>query len=94
MILAKPCALLTTHHLRKDDGEEFNETAPLVPPKQVLQVRMKEGSTKTEREDIINGLRNFIPDSTVLVFDTTALLKATQVAIDMLVLFFNIGTRL
>lgn len=54
---------------------------------------MRAGATDENREDVINGLRNFIPDSTVLVFDTTQLLSATDVAVNMLVLFFNIGAH-
>lgn len=68
----------------------FNDTVPSTPPKQTLLVRMRAGASKLDREDVINGLRNFIPDSTVLVFDTHALLDATDVAVSMLVLFFNI----
>lgn len=66
------------------------EEPPAQPPKQKLLVRMTDGASREDREAVLNGLRNFIPDSTTLVVDTRELLDTTHVGTSILVLFFNI----
>jgi len=63
---------------------------PDVPPKNKLQVRLKSNPSFEEREKIINGLRNFINDDLIQVLDTNDVIGSTQVALDILTLFFNL----
>eukprot|EP01104_Vermistella_antarctica_P011774 TRINITY_DN3326_c1_g2_i1.p1 TRINITY_DN3326_c1_g2~~TRINITY_DN3326_c1_g2_i1.p1 ORF type:complete len:1301 (+),score=387.68 TRINITY_DN3326_c1_g2_i1:217-4119(+) len=63
---------------------------PSVPPKQRLLVKLRPGATRDDREGIINGLRNFITDDTVFVFDTQAILATTDTATTLMLLFFNL----
>lgn len=67
-----------------------NSSFPLVPPKQKVLVNLKSGLSRDQREQVINGLRNYLPNDSFLVFDTTDLLKSTSVAINMLIVFFNV----
>eukprot|EP01119_Soliformovum_irregulare_P011698 TRINITY_DN2957_c0_g2_i5.p1 TRINITY_DN2957_c0_g2~~TRINITY_DN2957_c0_g2_i5.p1 ORF type:complete len:779 (-),score=230.88 TRINITY_DN2957_c0_g2_i5:26-2362(-) len=58
------------------------------PPKAFLRVMMKSGSTMTERETIMNGLRNFISDDLTSIQDSIELVASTGDAIDILNIFF------
>ena len=60
------------------------------PLKQRVFIKIKEGSSLADRELIMNGLRNFIEDSTSVVLDTTDLLETTDVATFVLLLFFDL----
>jgi len=61
-----------------------------VPNKAALRVRMSSRHTQSDREIIINGLRNYVKDSTTQIFDTQDILDSTQVAVNLLNLFFYI----
>jgi ABC-type antimicrobial peptide transport system permease subunit len=56
-----------------------------------LRVRLKSGATQSDRETVMNGLRNFVDDDLTQVIDTVSLVDSTKVALDLLTLFFNLG---
>jgi len=59
-----------------------------VPAKQILLVKTTTTATVLDREGVINGIRNYLSDDSVIVTNTLDLLQSTQVAIDMLDTFF------
>ncbi|EGC28601.1 hypothetical protein DICPUDRAFT_159955 [Dictyostelium purpureum] len=61
---------------------------PEVVPKSKVLVKFKEGSTLSEREYIINGIRNFIKTDNIQVMDTQHLLDTTSTAVTILNIFF------
>lgn len=73
-----------------DETLELLGDIPSTPDKQRLFIRVKKDSSLEEREIIMNGLRNFIEDSTTVVLDTQDLLDSTDVATFVLLLFFDI----
>ena len=73
-----------------EEADELVGEVPSTPPKQRLFIRIKAKSTLAERELVMNGLRNFLQDSTTVVLDTTDLLATTEVATWALLLFFDL----
>jgi len=67
-----------------------NSSIPSQPPKQKVLVKLKSGASRDDREFVINGLRNFLPNDQFLVFDTTDFVESASVAIDLLIVFFNV----
>jgi len=83
----------TFYRLMKDgwDAKDRGTTKmEEVPNKAGLRVRMTSKHTQLDREVIINGLRNYIKDSTTQIVDTQDILDSTQVAVNLLNLFFYI----
>eukprot|EP01117_Protostelium_nocturnum_P011015 TRINITY_DN3998_c0_g1_i1.p1 TRINITY_DN3998_c0_g1~~TRINITY_DN3998_c0_g1_i1.p1 ORF type:complete len:209 (+),score=43.24 TRINITY_DN3998_c0_g1_i1:284-910(+) len=58
--------------------------------KQTLRVKLRSNPSEDEREYIVNGLRNFVKDSTTQIIDTKNVLDTTKVAVTLLNLFFYI----
>jgi ABC-type antimicrobial peptide transport system permease subunit len=71
-------------------NEQNTDAAPAVPNKARLMIRLNPNANSTDKAYIIDGLRNFLPDSSTFVIDTQELIGSTAVATDLLVLFFNI----
>lgn len=92
-VLAEPAYLRLLNSAR-----EFAASGPGSPPfppldrapKQKVMVRVTAGATASEREDVLNGLRTlFVSDRTFAV-DTRDTVAGTELAIDMLTLFFTV----
>jgi len=66
------------------------DTLPAKPGKMTLRVKLKDNASQAERESIANGLRNFIKDNLTQLIDTADLVGATQIAVTLLTLFFNL----
>jgi len=62
---------------------------PPKPPKLVLLIRLKDDSPKEEREAVIDGIRNLVPQNTAMIVDTRDVVSSTQVALNILTFFFN-----
>jgi len=58
------------------------------PPKQILIVKTKPSATLIEREGVINGIRNFLNDDSIIVQNTQDLIDSTEIAVNLLDLFF------
>eukprot|EP00026_Physarum_polycephalum_P001035 Phypoly_transcript_01036.p1 GENE.Phypoly_transcript_01036~~Phypoly_transcript_01036.p1 ORF type:complete len:1168 (+),score=174.37 Phypoly_transcript_01036:78-3581(+) len=61
---------------------------PLSPPKQTLLIRTKPEATLFEREGVINGVRNFLSDDSIIVQNTQDIIDSTKIAVNLLDLFF------
>lgn len=60
------------------------------PPAERLMIKSIDGATLQQREDIINGVRNFITKDLIFIFDVEILLQSTRMATTIILLFFNI----
>lgn len=58
------------------------------PPKQTLIVKTKPSATLLEREGVINGIRNFLTDDSIVVQNTQDLIDSTEIAVNLLDVFF------
>ncbi|KAF2072454.1 hypothetical protein CYY_006230 [Polysphondylium violaceum] len=63
---------------------------PAVPPKSKILVKLKASATQSQRDNVINGIRNFIKTDNIQVVDTQFLLNNTETAITILNLFFYV----
>merc|ERR1712070_319113 len=59
-------------------------------PKERLFVKLAEGLSKDQREDVINGLRTFFSSDQVQAIDTRTLIDSISVATDLMNLFFQV----
>ena len=66
-------------------GDLYGATSP----KQRLLIRLAEGASLSQREDVINGLRTYFKSDRLLVTDTASIIDTTMVAVDMMNLFFQ-----
>jgi len=80
--------------LRKAADFVGAHTQDVVPAKQILLVKTTAAATILDREGVINGIRNYLMDDSVVITNTLDLLQSTQVAVDMLDMFFYIVTVL
>jgi ABC-type antimicrobial peptide transport system permease subunit len=64
--------------------------APSIAPKQKLLIKVTDGASRDEREDLINGLRTFFRNDKTLAIDTVALVDSTKDAVDLMNLFFEL----
>jgi ABC-type antimicrobial peptide transport system permease subunit len=64
--------------------------APAKSPKAKLLVKLKPNTPREQREDVLNGLRNFFTSNKIVSQDTQTVLDSTQSAADLLNLFFNV----
>ena len=71
--------------MRDAVGDLYGSTSP----KQRLLVRLTDGATLSQREDVVNGLRTFFKSDRLLVTDTASIIATTMVAVDMMNLFFQ-----
>lgn len=71
---------------KRRDGEVMPER----PPKQYLRIKMKSGSSTTDRDIIMNGVRNYLKDDTTQILNTQDMLDSTQIAVRLLDVFFYI----
>eukprot|EP01087_Luapelamoeba_hula_P011389 TRINITY_DN3089_c0_g1_i1.p1 TRINITY_DN3089_c0_g1~~TRINITY_DN3089_c0_g1_i1.p1 ORF type:complete len:1336 (+),score=202.48 TRINITY_DN3089_c0_g1_i1:44-4051(+) len=69
--------------------DRFLQYTP-IPRKAKLLVNMHADATRDEREFVVNGLKNFVKYSNILVSDTTELIGSTQFAVSLLSLFFYV----
>eukprot|EP01091_Cochliopodium_minus_P014119 TRINITY_DN4729_c1_g3_i1.p1 TRINITY_DN4729_c1_g3~~TRINITY_DN4729_c1_g3_i1.p1 ORF type:complete len:1147 (+),score=296.15 TRINITY_DN4729_c1_g3_i1:490-3441(+) len=60
------------------------------PPKQFLYIRMLDDSTSKQTEYVIDSIRNYIKDDSIIIVDVKAIVNTTQTAVNSLILFFNI----
>lgn len=67
---------------------------PVPSPKATLLVRLKENPSAEERDFVTNGIRNFINSDFTQVIAVQDLVDSTKLAINGLVLFFNISMQL
>jgi len=63
---------------------------PSSPPKQRVLVKLVPGATKSQREDVINGLRTYFVSDKTITFDTQTLIETLHTSVDMMTLFFQI----
>jgi len=61
---------------------------PASPPKQTLLIKTKASATLFEREGVINGVRNFLTDDSIIVQNTQDIIDSTKIAVNLLDLFF------
>eukprot|EP01107_Rhizomastix_libera_P010431 TRINITY_DN26_c0_g1_i5.p1 TRINITY_DN26_c0_g1~~TRINITY_DN26_c0_g1_i5.p1 ORF type:complete len:1436 (-),score=485.84 TRINITY_DN26_c0_g1_i5:6-3914(-) len=66
-------------------GSGYNYTEP---DKEKLLVKMKEGSTRSDRELVLNSLKNFVNDDITQVLDVPTLIETASSSLSMLNLFF------
>jgi hypothetical protein len=66
---------------------EFDKT----PKKQSVYVKLMEGSVRSQRDDVINGIRNYIDSEQVSIFDAQTLIDDTTAALELLNIFFFVG---
>jgi len=71
-------------------GGDGTNTLPPVPQKSKILVKLKDSATQIQRDNIINGIRNFIKTDNIQVVDTRFLLNNTETAITILNLFFYV----
>lgn len=81
---------LSEGYTEEETEEEIGKNNFSTPPKQRVFIKIKPNSPLRDREIVMNGLRNFIEDSTTVVLDTTDLLETTDVATFVLLLFFDL----
>ena len=74
----------------EEEAEAAIAGYPKTPPKQRLLMKLKPNPTIYEREEIMNGLRNFIDNDLTIILDTIDILSTTDVATSILLLFFDI----
>ena len=80
-------ALERAYNLTTLDSK-LEQPPPGVAPKGSLIVRMVDGATETQREAIVDGMRSLIENDLIQVIDVIELLESTELATDMLQLFF------
>jgi hypothetical protein len=64
---------------------------PQKPPKKSLFVKLRDGVGVADREVVIDGLRNLVPQQSALIVDTNDLVSSTEVSMNILTFFFNFG---
>jgi hypothetical protein len=77
----------------KETVQRSNISTLVVPQEPIysrLLVRLAPGTSKNDREAVINIIRNFVTSDLIFVIDTITLLANARVATDMLILFFNV----
>eukprot|EP01129_Flabellula_baltica_P002816 TRINITY_DN1270_c0_g1_i1.p1 TRINITY_DN1270_c0_g1~~TRINITY_DN1270_c0_g1_i1.p1 ORF type:complete len:1128 (-),score=212.94 TRINITY_DN1270_c0_g1_i1:60-3026(-) len=57
-------------------------------PVRGLYIRLREDSTTLEREDIINGIKNFVRSNSIIITDVAVIVSSTDTAILVLDIFF------
>lgn len=62
-----------------DVGRVADDEALFVPKSRLL-VKMKDGATETDRQRVVNGLRNTLQSDLQRVENTAELLESTEVA--------------
>ena len=67
---------------------------PASPAKQTLLIKTKPSATLYEREGVINGVRNYLKDDSIIVQNTQDVIDSTKIAVNLLDLFFYTGTSL
>eukprot|EP01107_Rhizomastix_libera_P002165 TRINITY_DN13874_c0_g1_i1.p1 TRINITY_DN13874_c0_g1~~TRINITY_DN13874_c0_g1_i1.p1 ORF type:complete len:1304 (+),score=307.08 TRINITY_DN13874_c0_g1_i1:32-3943(+) len=68
-------------------GKDFNQTEPR---KERLLIRMESGSTQSEREYVVNSLKNFVHDDITQVLDVATLIETASSAVAILNTFFTV----
>ena len=68
----------------------YKYAVPDRPPKQKLLIRLTAGATRSQREDLINGLRTFFRSDQTQAIDTQSLIATMDQAVALMNLFFTL----
>lgn len=75
------------------DVQEKRPPLPPKPDKERLIVKLKSGISDSEREVVANGLRTYIDNDLTQIISAVDIVNSTDVALQLLTVFFNIGKK-